>query len=72
MEQEKLDNTLAGILISISILGLIVLFTLLFCNFTLVELLTYLCIIAAGNFFILVFVILVTMFMIGIILVKDK
>ncbi len=72
MEQEKLDNTLGGILISVAILGLIVLFGILIWNFKMTDLISWLGIIAAGNIVILVFIILAAMFLFGVILIKDK
>ena len=72
MEQEKLDNTLGGILISVAILGLIVLFGILIWNFKMTDLISWLRIIAIGNIVILVFIILAAMFLFGVILIKDK
>ena len=72
MEQEKLDNTLGGILISVAILGLIVLFGILIWNFKMTDLISWLRIIVIGNIVILVFIILAAMFLFGVILIKDK
>ena len=72
MEQEKLDNTLGGILVSVSVIGLTLLFGILIWNFKMTDLISWLRIIAIGNIVILVFIILAAMFLFGVILIKDK
>jgi len=72
MEQEKLDNTLGGILVSVSVIGLTLLFGILIWNFKMTDLISWLRIIAVGNIVILVFIILAAMFLFGVILIKDK
>lgn len=72
MEQEKIDNTLGGILVSVSVIGLTLLFGILIWNFKMTDLISWLRIIAIGNIVILVFIILAAMFLFGVILIKDK
>ncbi len=72
MKQEKSDIIAGGILISIAILGLVMLFSALLYKFKITDIIICLGFILAGNFVILVFVILVIILIIGILLLKNK
>jgi hypothetical protein len=58
----KLDNTLGGILVSVSVIGLTLLFGILIWNFKMTDLISWLRIIAIGNIVILVLLFLLQCF----------